>query len=536
MTETQFSAHAGACAVAPQAAPSLAGVVHVRHRHTSHFTVVGNHLAQHRELSLVAIGIGVYVQSLPDGASVGIKDLTRRFREGEITIGRGLRELEQAGYLRRERVRTKEGRVVTVTSWHERPGAGAVVDHSGRGTPPVALARRRGRGKGAGPGQSQSEPSGQGRSQPEPWGLERSRPAPSGPGRSQLEPPRLEQSQPAPSGMEPSQLEPSGLERSRPAPSGSEPSELGQRPEPEPSRLEQRLEWQPEPSRSDRLLQRQTEPGRPEWSQRQSAPTRPEWRSEGESEGESDPDRPKQLLQRQTEPAWPERPLQRLAEPAQSKRLLQQPAPARPERPLQQPPEPARSELSPSRPEPSPPERPPAPEPFASPPPPPDGPAADLLAGLRRHDPRLLLSEKDVRELSPAVRAWLERGVGPRQIVRTLTAELPIGRISWPARLLRHRLTHWLPPALPTGPLEPLEPLEAPRDAPPGLAPWDAPDFGVPQTGPSTPPAPLPLPLQTCDGCDRAVRAAHPTLCRDCREGAVLVGVDGEVDGVDGET
>ncbi|MEU5127598.1 hypothetical protein [Streptomyces mobaraensis] len=449
--------------MAPQAAPSLAGVVHVRHRHTSHFTVVGNHLAQHRELSLVAIGIGVYVQSLPDGASVGIKDLTRRFREGEITIGRGLRELEQAGYLRRERVRTKEGRVATVTSWHERPGAGAVVDHSGGGTPPVALARRRrGRGKGAGPERSQSEPSGPGRSQPEPWGLERSRPAPSGPGRSQLEPPRLEQSQPAPSGMEPSQLEPSGLERSRPAPSGSEPSELGQRPDPEPSRLEQRLEWQPEPSRSDRLLQRQTEPAEPE--------------------------------------------------------------------------------LSPSRPEPSPPERPPAPEPFPSPPPPPppDSPAADLLAGLRRHDPRLLLSEKDVRELSPAVRAWLERGVGPRQIVRTLTAELPIGRISWPARLLRHRLTHWLPPALPTGPLEPLEPLEAPRDAPPGLAPWDAPDFGATQTGPSTPsaplPLPLPLPLQTCDGCDRAVRAAHPTLCRDCREGAVLVGVDGEVDGVDGET
>ncbi|MFI0739503.1 helix-turn-helix domain-containing protein [Streptomyces sp. NPDC021100] len=310
-------------------------MTHVRHRHTSHFTVVGNHLAQHRELSLVAIGIGVYVQSLPDGANVGIKDLTRRFREGEITIARGLRELEQAGYLRRERVRTEEGRVVTLTRWHERPGARTEVRRSGEAAPPVDLVRRQ---------RQRTEP-------------ERPRPQPSQPGPSQ-------------------------------------------------------------------------------------------------------------------------------------------------------------------------PEQPPAPEPL----PPPDGPAADLLAGLRRHDPRLLLSEKDVRQLSPAVRAWLERGVGPRQIIRTLTAELPVGRISRPARLLRHRLTHWLPPALPTGPLEP---LGAPGDVPPGLAPWDAPGFGSPHAQPPAPPAPLPL--RTCDGCERAVRAAHPgALCRDCRESAVLVGADGEAGGVDG--
>ncbi|WP_242879884.1 hypothetical protein [Streptomyces mobaraensis] len=324
---------------------SLAGVTHVRHRHTSHFTVVGHHLAQHRELSLVAIGIGVYVQSLPDGANVGIKDLTRRFREGEITIARGLRELEQAGYLRRERVRNKEGRVVTLTLWHERPGSVGAVERSGDAPSAVDLVRRR------------------------------------------------------------------------------------------------------------RKPKRRDEAGRP-----QPEPSRPP---------ESSQDTPSQLT------------------------------PSQPEQPA-------------------------APEPL----PPPDGPAADLLAGLRRHDPRLLLSEKDVRQLSPAVRAWLERGVGPRQIVRTLTAELPVGRIPWPARLLRHRLTHWLPPALPTGPLEP---LGAPGDVPPGLAPWDAPGFGSPHAQPPAPPAPLPL--RTCDGCERAVRAARPTLCRDCREGAVSVGIDGEAGG-----
>ncbi|MER5785623.1 hypothetical protein ABT104_28505 [Streptomyces mobaraensis] len=134
MTEAQSSAR-----VSARAGRSHGGVVHLRHRHTSHFTVVGNHLPQHRELSLVAIGIGVYVQSLPDGVRVGIKDLARRFREGEVTIGRGLRELEAAGYLERRRVRTEGGQVVTVTRWNEHPRVSA-----GRPFPAVPEAVRRG--------------------------------------------------------------------------------------------------------------------------------------------------------------------------------------------------------------------------------------------------------------------------------------------------------------------------------------------------------------------------------------------------------
>ena len=94
MTAAQFSAQ-------PCAHPEsrLAGVTHIRHRHETHFTVVGHHLAQHPTLSAVAIGIAVHIQSLPDGASVGVKHLCSRFPEGEITIARALRELEAAGYL-----------------------------------------------------------------------------------------------------------------------------------------------------------------------------------------------------------------------------------------------------------------------------------------------------------------------------------------------------------------------------------------------------------------------------------------------------
>ncbi|WP_414168880.1 helix-turn-helix domain-containing protein [Streptoverticillium reticulum] len=265
MTTAQSIAHASARADAPPA-----GVVHIRHRHDTNFTVVGNHLAQHPDLSAVAIGIGVYIQSLPDGARIGIKDLTRRFREGEIVIARALRELETAGYLERKRVRTDAGRVVTRTSWYERPGA---------------------------------------------------------------------------------------------------PADLAPRPRPRPQR--------------------------------------------------------------------------RAAAPEE-----------------------------------------------AAPLPPADPPAADLLAGLRRRDPRLWLSEKDVRRLSPGVRAWLDRGIGPRQITRTLTAGLPTGVIPWPARLLSYRLTDWLPPDLPVQ-------SEAPPSAPA-----------------------RPLPFQTCGGCERVFRAAEPGRCRDCRRAA----------------
>ncbi|MFC4608850.1 helix-turn-helix domain-containing protein [Streptomyces maoxianensis] len=255
-----------------------AGVMHVRHRHDSEFTVVGNHLAQHRELSAVAIGIGVHIQSLPDGARVSIGKLIERFPEGEVRIARALRELEAAGYLERRLGRIASGRVVTRTTWYERPGA-----------LPVAA-----------------------------------------------------DAQPVPADAQPASAD---------APAEPEPAS-----EPEPAQTSQ-----PEPEPADSL-------------------------------------------------------------------------------------------------------------------------AAELLAGLRRQDPRVLLSERDVRRLAPAVRTWLDRGASPVQVARTLTGDLPVGIIRHPAGLLRHRLTEWLPPVLPAAP----------------------------------PSAAKPDPLQNCDRCDRAYRAAEPGLCRHC--------------------
>ncbi|MFG2886865.1 helix-turn-helix domain-containing protein [Streptomyces sp. NPDC048297] len=244
----------------PKTRPS-SGVTHVNEPHHDNFTVVGNHLAQHAELSLVAIGLALHVQSLPEGAPIGIKALAARFPEGEIRIAAALRELEEHGYLSRTKERLQSGRVTTRTTSYNRP-RGAVVEAAA----PV--------------------------------------------------PPEAE---------------------------------------------------------------------------------RPQCRTK----------------------------------------------------------------------------------------------AADLLAGLRAHDSRLLLTERDVHRLAPAVTEWLDRGVPPTAVVRTLTTGLPQDPIKHPAALLSHRLTAQLPPHLP----------------PP------------PPSAPSLHPAPL----QNCEGCDRAFRSPHPGRCRECSASSVAV-------------
>jgi hypothetical protein len=258
------------------------GLTHDNTRHTTRFTVIGNHLTQHAELSLVAIGLACHIQSLPQGARVDIKTLTARFPEGATRIAAALRELEAHGYPRRERTRIPGGRIVTRTVSCNQPGR---TRHADR----------------------------------------------------------------------------------------------------EPERL---------------LHSRETPTKRP-------APRK----------------------------AWPAVPQPVCTAPA----LRQQ--------------------------------------------------AIDLLADLRRHDARLLLSTCDTAHLASGVAAWLERDVTPTVVRHALTADLPDEPIRRPAALLAHRLTAQLPP---------LPPFRAPAQ----------------------PPATR-HPLQNCDGCDRAFRSPAPGRCHDCRTPAV---------------
>jgi hypothetical protein len=115
------------------------GVIHVRTSQSGHYTVVGNHLAQHRELSLTAIGLATHILSLPEGSPVDIRSLAERFPEGRDRIAFALRELEAHGYLERVRERTDTGRLVTRTYAHHAPAAPAAT--------PIALARPRSRGR-----------------------------------------------------------------------------------------------------------------------------------------------------------------------------------------------------------------------------------------------------------------------------------------------------------------------------------------------------------------------------------------------------
>ncbi|MFJ5552670.1 hypothetical protein [Streptomyces sp. NPDC093225] len=118
----------------PEDAPR-AGVIHRSHRHESRFTVVGNHLAQHPDLSGLAVGVALYIQSVPDGTDVSVKALTRRYREGEIAIRRALNELVAAGYLERRRVPLGAGRFATRTIYYEKPGCGDAAEQA---VPPSA--------------------------------------------------------------------------------------------------------------------------------------------------------------------------------------------------------------------------------------------------------------------------------------------------------------------------------------------------------------------------------------------------------------
>ncbi|MFC4912564.1 helix-turn-helix domain-containing protein [Actinomadura gamaensis] len=85
--------------------------------------ILPNALTQHTGLSLQARGLAAFLLSLPDGTDISIRALAARLTEGEIAIGRALRELETAGYLTRQRVRDASGRITTITTMRDVPAA-----------------------------------------------------------------------------------------------------------------------------------------------------------------------------------------------------------------------------------------------------------------------------------------------------------------------------------------------------------------------------------------------------------------------------
>ncbi|MGW6863120.1 helix-turn-helix domain-containing protein [Streptomyces sp. NPDC054901] len=83
--------------------------------------MIGNHLIQNPRMTLTARGLGAYIQSLPAGTPIGIRDLARRVPEGKTRIATALRELETHGYLRRTVEQLGNGHFVTRTVSYNRP-------------------------------------------------------------------------------------------------------------------------------------------------------------------------------------------------------------------------------------------------------------------------------------------------------------------------------------------------------------------------------------------------------------------------------
>ncbi|MEV4860687.1 hypothetical protein [Streptomyces ossamyceticus] len=112
--------------------------------------------------------------------------------------------------------------------------------------------------------------------------------------------------------------------------------------------------------------------------------------------------------------------------------------------------------------------------------------AVAVLAGLRRVDPRLVLSEREAARLAPAVTRWLGAGLLPTQITDHLTTRLPADLLVRPVGILAYRLKD--------------TPLTTPA---PGST--------------ENPERPAVLIMRNCDGCDRGFRSAGHSHCRDCR-------------------
>jgi hypothetical protein len=79
-----------------------------RNRHDRAFVVVPNQAARHKKLSLAARGLLVTLLSLPDEAKATIETITDDVEEGRQAVAKAFRQLEAAGYLRRERYQNPE--------------------------------------------------------------------------------------------------------------------------------------------------------------------------------------------------------------------------------------------------------------------------------------------------------------------------------------------------------------------------------------------------------------------------------------------
>ena len=78
---------------------------------TKDYTVMSNHHLKNAQLTLKAKGLLSMMLSLPDDWNYTTRGLAAICKEGVDAIGTALKELEQAGYITRRRLRGKDGKI-----------------------------------------------------------------------------------------------------------------------------------------------------------------------------------------------------------------------------------------------------------------------------------------------------------------------------------------------------------------------------------------------------------------------------------------
>ena len=76
------------------------------------YTVMSNHHLQDKRLSLKAKGLLSYMLSLPDDWDYSLKGLTIGCKDGLDSVRTAVLELEEHGYVRRQKVRNAKGQII----------------------------------------------------------------------------------------------------------------------------------------------------------------------------------------------------------------------------------------------------------------------------------------------------------------------------------------------------------------------------------------------------------------------------------------
>lgn len=107
----------------------------IRVHHASKYTVARNQTIRDSRLSFRATGLLVYLLSLTDDATTNAKKLAGVKKDGEKAILTALRELQEAGYLTREKRQAERGRWVTEVTIREISDVPEVSPRAGHGVP-----------------------------------------------------------------------------------------------------------------------------------------------------------------------------------------------------------------------------------------------------------------------------------------------------------------------------------------------------------------------------------------------------------------